>query len=334
MRARSKPRKRNLPPNRSVSCSGPAFRVCWFRSPWLPGGRPLREVAAGSRADRSSPHILSGLGTLRQFFSRRQAGGVCPGSNVRLQRSLSKEGVLKQNADIYIKQVGVEAPFRLTDHPAPDLSPAWSPDGQSIAFARQLPSGRVAYIVKPQRGGPERTVAEFTGPKGGVGMEPFRWASPSCTWTADSQRLVVVGMNAERPILFLVVLQSGEKRHLTDPPAGLGDGDPAISPDGRDLVFSRMESGGRGALWRLSLAEDLTPLGKPERLAVDSPFNREPAWMPEGSEIVYTGGAGGLGPAFLDCHSRAQPDPCVWQLPGMHRLFPDKATGWSMKFGE
>ena len=37
-----KPRKRNLPPNRSVSCSGPAFRVCWFRSPWLPGwlGRP------------------------------------------------------------------------------------------------------------------------------------------------------------------------------------------------------------------------------------------------------------------------------------------------------
>jgi Tol biopolymer transport system component len=52
-----------------------------------------------------------------------------------------------------------------------------------------------------------------------------------------------------------------------------------------------MDPGGRGDLWRLSLAEDLTPLGKPERLAVDSPFNRKPVWMPKGSEIVYVAGA-------------------------------------------
>ena len=187
----------------------------------------------------------------------------------------------------------MEEPFRLTDHPAPDLSPAWSPDGQTIAFARQLSPERVAYIVKPQRGGPERTVAEFTGPKGAIGMALFDWTSPSCTWTADSQGLVVVGMNADRVgLLFRVVLQSAEKQLLMDPPSGLGDGDPAISPDGRDLVFSRKESTGRGDLWRLSVREDMTPLGKPERLTVDTPVNLHPAWMPEGSEIVYTGGTG------------------------------------------
>ena len=212
----------------------------------------------------------------------------------------------------------MEEPFRLTDHPAPDLNPAWSPDGQTIAFARQLSPERVAYIVKPQRGGPERTVAEFTGPEGAIGMALFYWTSPSCTWTADSKGLVVVGMNAERlGTLFLVVLQSGEKRLLTDPPPGLGDGDPAISPDGRDLVFSRMDSSGRGDLWRLSLTEDLTPLGKPERLTVDTPVNRHPAWMPEGSEIVYTAGTGWSVTASLGCRSRGQPDPCVWQSPGI-----------------
>jgi eukaryotic-like serine/threonine-protein kinase len=200
---------------------------------------------------------------------------------------------LKQNVDLYIKQVGVEEPFRLTDHPAPDLSPAWSPDGQTIAFARQLSPGRVAYIVKPQRGGPERTVAQFTGPEGAAGQPLFYWASPSCTWTADSKGLVVVGMTAEQlGMLFLVPIESGEKRLLMNPPTGLGDADPAISPDGRDLVFSRMDSGGRGDLWRLRLSGDLTPLGKPERLNVGSPVNRHPAWMPNGNEIVYTAGTG------------------------------------------
>ena len=63
----------------------------------------------------------------------------------------------------------MEEPFRLTDNPAPDVNPAWSPDGQTIAFARQLSPERVAYIAKPQRGGPERTIAEFTGPTGTSG---------------------------------------------------------------------------------------------------------------------------------------------------------------------
>jgi serine/threonine protein kinase len=206
------------------------------------------------------------------------------------------ESLDKQNVDIYIKQVGVEEPFRLTDHPAPDLSPAWSPDGQTITFARQLSPERVAYILKPQRGGPERTVAQFTGPEGATAQALFYFTSPSCSWTADSKGLVVVGMTPERMgLLFLVVLESQEKRLLTDAPAGLGDADPAISPDGRELVFSRMDSVGRGDLWHVRLSADLTPLGQPEKLTADSNLgNRHPAWVPEGNEIVYTAGTGGF----------------------------------------
>jgi len=100
-------------------------------------------------------------------------------------------------------------------------------------------------------------------------------------------------MTSERVgMLFRVVLESGEKHLLTDPPAGLGDADPAISPDGQDLVFIRMGSGGRGNLWRLRLSGNLMPVGKPERLNVGSPVNRHPAWMPEGNEIVYTATTG------------------------------------------
>jgi TolB protein len=40
-----------------------------------------------------------------------------------------------QNLDIYLVPAdGSQAPLRVTDHPAPDFSPAWSPGGRSIAF--------------------------------------------------------------------------------------------------------------------------------------------------------------------------------------------------------
>ena len=74
----------------------------------------------------------------------------------------------------------------------------------------------------------------------------------------------------------------------------MGDTDPAMSPDGRTLVFSRIDPTLRSDLWLLSLSKDLTPLGKPERLTFDNPINRNPAWVPTGREIVYTSGTNRL----------------------------------------
>jgi len=208
------------------------------------------------------------------------------------ERGPDPQGIyVKENVDIYIKQIGVEVPFRLTDNPAPDLNPAWSPDGQTIAFARQLSGERVAYVAKPQRGGPERTLAEFEGPSGMAGLAIFDHISPRCTWTPDSKGLVVVGMNVNQlGTLFLVLLETKEKRPLIDPPTGMGDSDPALSPDGLTLAYSRIDPGRRSDLWLLNLSKDLTPIGKPERLTFDNPLNRNPVWTPGGSEILYTSG--------------------------------------------
>jgi eukaryotic-like serine/threonine-protein kinase len=146
------------------------------------------------------------------------------------QVAFSQRAPDQQNVDIFIKQVGEEEPFQLTDNPAPDLNPAWSPDGQTIAFARQLSPDRVAYMVKSQRGGRERVLAEFTG----AARLPFaKNISWKCSWTSNSKGLVVVGMNASQAgSLFLVLLETGEKRALIDPPRDMADTDPAISPDG------------------------------------------------------------------------------------------------------
>lgn len=80
------------------------------------------------------------------------------------QVAFAWNGEKQDNWDIYVKQIGVEPPYRLTKDPAMDFSPAWSPDGRLIAFLRELPRGKTAIILIPQRGGSERILAEVTGP--------------------------------------------------------------------------------------------------------------------------------------------------------------------------
>ena len=154
------------------------------------------------------------------------------------QVAFSWDGEKQDNFDIYVKMIGSGTPLRLTTHASLDFSPAWSPDGRQIAFLRVLPDGRAAVLVIPALGGSERKLAESSPqydfqddtPLSGLG-----W-SPDSKWIAFSIR----DSPAEPNALFLLSLETGERRRLTTPPPNsAGDGTPAFSPDGRTLVFSR-----------------------------------------------------------------------------------------------
>ncbi len=212
------------------------------------------------------------------------------------------------DADIYVKQIGVEEPFRLTDNTAPDLNPAWSPDGGFIAFGRYVSAERIAYFVKPQRGGPERTVAEFE-----IAPSSLSLATPACAWAPDSKSLVVVGKNASRRLvaLFLVSLETLEQRQLTDPPSRLNDTEPAISPSDRALVFSRQTREVHSDLYVLKLSEDMKPQGEPERITFDNPWNSSAAWTGDGRDIVFVSGL---------AYGRRS----LWRMPGVPSAKPQR----------
>lgn len=186
-------------------------------------------------------------------------------------------------ADIYLRNVHSDTvrPFVVTED-AHEVGPVFSPDGRSIAFLRIGAEG-ATVVVKPRDGGPELSVTRIPNPHYSFIASP----GPYLAWTPDSAGLIYHhgGLRVWR-------LDGAPSVDLTRPPptAALGDQDPALSPDGRTLVFARVTSAGSADLYRLRLTDHLEPKGQPERLFSNGGWNRSPAWHPEGRRIVFTSG--------------------------------------------
>jgi Tol biopolymer transport system component len=89
--------------------------------------------------------------------------------------------------------------------------------------------------------------------------------------------------------LFAINLESGEKRQLTYPPSGAFlDADPAVSPDGRSLVFRRDLTPFTGEMYRVALGPALAPAGEPVRLTDRTFSASRPTWTPDSQRVVFS----------------------------------------------
>jgi eukaryotic-like serine/threonine-protein kinase len=207
------------------------------------------------------------------------------------QVAFSWDGEKQDKSDIYVKQIGVEPPFRLTSDPAMNYSPAWSPDGGFIAFLRELSHDKTDIVIVPQRGGPERILSEIKG-----SMQQALLYGPYLSWTPDSKWIVCPTPKSGERVwaLHLFSTETGEQIELTNPPnSEVGDMAPAVSPDGRTLIFSRVSPDFYNlSLWMLHLGEGYKPLGKEEQIQSPGMTNFGATWLPNGREFVFTSGTG------------------------------------------
>ncbi len=206
-------------------------------------------------------------------------------------------GESQANLDVYIKTIEGSEPIRLTDDPLVDFGPAWSPDGQWIAFLRRIDGQRAGVYRIPALGGREEKLTEVTLPTrfGGMRMVLDR----HLCWAADSESLVLVDKQSDDEVLslYLFSAKTGGKRRLTRAPTGsFGDRNPALSPDGRTLAFNGSRGTSQG-LFLLALGEQLSPSGEPEFVRFDEDrlkraFRRfsypmNPDWL-NAEELVVT----------------------------------------------
>jgi len=179
-------------------------------------------------------------------------------------------GESEENWDIYRLRIGTSEPRRLTFDPAMEYSPAWSPDGKWIAFLRSTASGATELMLMPESGGQARPLLTTT-----LNIDPRH---RRLAWSPDSRWLVLAHNipNAQQVRLFAISAATGEERQVTvsDYSASMFDGQPAISRDGRALLFAR-DAETPGQIWILPVTPDLRATGPLRRVPIPGLANKE-----------------------------------------------------------
>jgi Tol biopolymer transport system component len=167
------------------------------------------------------------------------------------------------NADIYTMNADGTDIQRLTDNPAYDGWPTWSPDGAQIAFMSDR-SGNPDIYVMSVDGSNVRQLTEH--PANDIWPE----------WSPDGSQIAFPSRRDGNFEIYLINVDGTGLQRLTNTP---GHEDfPAWSPDGEELVFSRSEVGDGTYL--------INSDGSNERQLLDY-WVFEPAWSPDGTRIAF-----------------------------------------------
>jgi Tol biopolymer transport system component/DNA-binding winged helix-turn-helix (wHTH) protein len=182
--------------------------------------------------------------------------------------------------DIWVRQIDTEEAIRITESTGEDLFPTWSPDGGRIAFARHDDEGARLLEVSPL-GGAVRVLCQ-----GGHVIEGLSWSPDGSEIVLSTGKPEGSGQRLSR-----LTLDSLELAPITEPPAvfaqemrfDVGDTDPAFSPDGRTIAFTRSDATGLEDVYLMPASG-----GAPRRLTSGLRLVMGLAWASDGSQLVVS----------------------------------------------
>ncbi len=229
---------------------------------WRLGRGSVENVQSGAATSTSSPIVVS----MEQLTdSPGQQSDPCLSPDGKMLLFASRDG---DDFDVFLQRVGGANPINLTaDCPFDDYSPAFSPDGNRIAFRSQREGGGL-FVMGATGESPQRVSDD--------GFDP--------AWSPDGARLVYASENVEDAYsrstvaqLWVLELASREKRLLYK-----GDAvDPSYSPSGTRVVYWAAITGIRD-IWTVPAVG-----GEPQSVTADTHTDWNPFFSTDGRTLYF-----------------------------------------------
>jgi TolB protein len=151
--------------------------------------------------------------------------------------------------------------------PDPIMSPAWAPDGRSIAYV-SFHSGLSAVYVQTLATGTQVQVSAKSGINGAPAYSP------------DGSRLALALSRRDGNVdVYVLTLATQELQRITEDPAI--DTEPSWSPDGRALYFTSDRAGAPQVY-----TVGLEPGARARRVTLEGGYNARPRVSPDGRQIA------------------------------------------------
>jgi TolB protein len=152
------------------------------------------------------------------------------------------------------------------------ISPAWSPDGRSIAYV-SFESRKPVIYVQDISSGRRRLLANFKG------------SNSAPAWSPDGRTLAVTLSLVGGSQLYLIDASGGTPQRITQ--SNSIDTEPRFSPNGQQIYFVS-DRGGAPQIYRMPASG-----GSAQRVTFEGSYNVSPALSPDGRWMAYISRNGG-----------------------------------------
>jgi TolB protein len=158
-------------------------------------------------------------------------------------------------------------PHTILESRFPLMSPAWSPDGQWLAYV-SFETKHAAVYVQLVRSGERRQVSARAGVNG----------APA--WSPDGHKLALtLGGSAGNPDIYILDLATQDLTRITDDPAI--DTEPEWSPDGKSLFFTS-DRAGSPQIYQIAANAG----ARPKRITFEGNYSARPRVSPDGTQLA------------------------------------------------